>query len=49
MTPEVTAIPKIIISHVIVAAAALRLGAHPDANSAKSEVPEAPAPIPINT
>ena len=36
-------------AQVMVAAAARRLGAQPEASKAKSEVPEAPAPIPIST
>ena len=46
--PAVTAMPKIIISQVIVAAAARRRGAVAVARSARSEVPEAPTPSPIS-
>ena len=45
--PAVIAIPAIIISHVIVAAAARRRGAVAVANKANSEVPDAPTPNPI--
>ena len=43
----VTAMPKIIISQVIVAAAARRRGWVAMARSASSDVPEAPTPTPI--
>ncbi len=46
--PAVSAMPKIIISHVIVAAAARLRGAVAVASRASSEVPDAPTPMPIS-
>jgi hypothetical protein len=40
--------PRIIINHVIVAAAALRRGCVAVASSASSDVPDAPTPTPIS-